>query len=75
MIQWKEMNQEANKYLKELDADFDATAEMGTLSVAQQQMVEIAKHFPQMRRSSFWMSRQQHLPETSQRSFTHWLTS
>ena len=39
MIQWKEMNQEANKYLKELDADFDATAEMGTLSVAQQQMV------------------------------------
>ena len=43
MIQWKEMNQEANKYLKELDADFDATAEMGTLSVAQQQMVEIAK--------------------------------
>ena len=36
MIQWKEMNQEANKYLKELDADFDATAEMGTLSVAQQ---------------------------------------
>ena len=43
MIQWKEMNQEANKYLKELDADFDATAEMGTLSVAQQQMVVIAK--------------------------------
>ena len=43
MIQWKEMNQEANKYLGELDADFDATAEMGTLSVAQQQMVEIAK--------------------------------
>ena len=43
MIQWKEMNQEANKYLKELDADFDATAEMGTLSVAQQQMVEIAR--------------------------------
>ena len=42
MIQWKEMNQEANKYLGELDADFDATAEMGTLSVAQQ-MVEIAK--------------------------------
>ena len=37
------MNQEANKYLKELDADFDATAEMGTLSVAQQQMVEIAR--------------------------------
>ena len=43
MIQWKEMNQEANKYLKELDADFDATAEMGTLSVAQQQMVEIIR--------------------------------
>ena len=43
MIQWKAMNEEANKLLKELNADFDATAEMGTLSVAQQQMVEIAK--------------------------------
>ncbi len=43
MIQWKKMNEEANKLLKQLNADFDATAEMGTLSVAQQQMVEIAK--------------------------------
>ena len=43
MIQWKAMNDEANKLLKELNADFTATAEMGTLSVAQQQMVEIAK--------------------------------
>ena len=43
MIQWKTMNAEANKRLQQLDADFDATAEMGTLSVAQQQMVEIAK--------------------------------
>lgn len=43
LIQWKAMNEEANKLLKELDADFDATAEMGALSVAQQQMVEIAK--------------------------------
>ena len=37
------MNEEANKLLKQLNADFDSTAEMGTLSVAQQQMVEIAK--------------------------------
>ena len=36
MIQWKKMNEEANKLLKQLNADFDATAEMGTLSVAQQ---------------------------------------
>ena len=43
MIQWKVMNEEANKLLKQLNADFDSTAEMGTLSVAQQQMVEIAK--------------------------------
>jgi len=43
MISWKEMNAEANKLLKRMNADFDATAEMGTLSVAQQQMVEIAK--------------------------------
>ncbi len=43
IIQWKKMNMEANKLLQELNTDFDATAEMGTLSVAQQQMVEIAK--------------------------------
>ena len=43
MIQWKAMNEEANKLLKQLNADFDSTAEMGTLSVAQQQMVEIVK--------------------------------
>lgn len=43
IIQWKEMHQEARKYLDQLDADFKPTAEMGSLSVAQQQMVEIAK--------------------------------
>lgn len=42
-IQWKEMNKKAQQYLDELDADFKSTDEMGTLSVAQQQMVEIAK--------------------------------
>jgi len=43
MLQWNKMNEKANELLKELDADFDATEEMGALSVAQQQMVEIAK--------------------------------
>ena len=43
MIQWRVMNQEAQKLLDRLDADFSPTEEMGTLSVAQQQMVEIAK--------------------------------
>ena len=43
MIQWKAMNARANELLQRMNADFDATAEMGTLSVAQQQMVEIAK--------------------------------
>ena len=43
MIQWPQMNEEANKLLKRMNADFDATAEMGTLSVAGQQIVEIAK--------------------------------
>jgi rhamnose transport system ATP-binding protein len=42
-ILWSSMHEEANRLLKELCADFDAKAEMGTLSVAQQQMVEIAK--------------------------------
>ncbi|MBR1623079.1 MAG: sugar ABC transporter ATP-binding protein [Pseudobutyrivibrio sp.] len=43
IIQWKEMNRKAQEFLDELDADFKSTEEMGTLSVAQQQMVEIAK--------------------------------
>ncbi len=43
MIQWKEMNEAADTLLKELNADFKSTTEMGALSVAQQQMVEIAK--------------------------------
>lgn len=43
IIQWKAMNEEAEGLLEQLDADFKATDEMGTLSVAQQQMVEIAK--------------------------------
>lgn len=43
VIQWKKMNEEADKLLSQLNSDFKATDEMGTLSVAQQQMVEIAK--------------------------------
>jgi len=43
MIQWKEMNKKAEELLTRLNADFRPTDEMGTLSVAQQQMVEIAK--------------------------------
>jgi len=42
-IMWKQMHAEANEFLKKLHADFTATDEMGALSVAQQQMVEIAK--------------------------------
>lgn len=43
VIQWGVMNNAAQKLLEELDADFKPTDEVGTLSVAQQQMVEIAK--------------------------------
>ncbi len=42
-IQWKEMYAQADAYLRELEAGFDSTREMGSLSVAGQQMVEIAK--------------------------------
>jgi len=42
-IDWKTMNSEAGKLLGQLDAKFDSRAEMGSLSVAQQQIVEIAK--------------------------------
>ena len=43
VIQWHRMNDEAAGLLSRLNANFKPTAEMGTLSVAQQQMVEIAK--------------------------------
>ena len=43
IMQWKEMNEAAGALLRQLDADFQPTARMGALSVAQQQMVEIAK--------------------------------
>lgn len=43
IIRWKHMNEEADKLLRELNADFKSVDEMGSLSVAQQQVVEIAK--------------------------------
>ena len=43
VVQWNEMYAEADKYLAELNADFSSRTIMGNLSVAQQQMVEIAK--------------------------------
>ena len=43
VVQWKEMYEEADSLLAELNADFNSKALMGNLSVAQQQMVEIAK--------------------------------
>ena len=42
-VDWKTMNLEARKLLDQLSAKFDTRAEMGSLSVAQQQIVEIAK--------------------------------
>jgi rhamnose transport system ATP-binding protein len=42
-LQWKQMNADAQKLLDELGATFDAKTKMDALSVAQQQMVEIAK--------------------------------
>lgn len=43
IVQWKQMNDKAEELLGMLDADFSPTTVMGSLSVAQQQMVEIAK--------------------------------
>lgn len=40
---WKQMHEAAGKLLKQLNANFKPTDLMGSLSVAQQQMVEIAK--------------------------------
>lgn len=42
-IQWQAMHDEAHRLLAELGCDIDARQEMGGLSIAQQQVVEIAK--------------------------------
>ncbi len=42
-IDWRDLHRRAGELLQRLDADFDPRAAMGTLSVAQQQIVEIAK--------------------------------
>jgi rhamnose transport system ATP-binding protein len=42
-INWKEMHAQAQALLDELDANFSSSDRMGTLSVARQQIVEIAK--------------------------------
>jgi rhamnose transport system ATP-binding protein len=42
-VDWRTMRREAAKLLEQLDANFDSRAVMGSLSVAQQQIVEIAK--------------------------------
>ncbi len=46
-ISWKKTNQEAEKLLQALGSDIDPASEMGSLSVAQQQIVEIAKALSQ----------------------------
>ncbi len=43
IIQWKKMHKAAEELLRPLNVDFQPAALMGTLSVAQQQIVEIAK--------------------------------
>ena len=42
-IDWKLMREEAQSLLDQLDANFDCRVRMGSLSVARQQLVEIAK--------------------------------
>jgi len=42
-IHWRELKKKAEVLLQSLDADFGPSTTMGTLSVAQQQIVEIAK--------------------------------
>jgi len=42
-LKWKEMHNNAQAILDRLGAEIDSKASMGTLSVAQQQLVEIAK--------------------------------
>ena len=49
-ISWTKANREAQKLLDSVGANFPATASVGSLSVAQQQLVEIAKALSQKAR-------------------------
>ena len=42
-IDWKQIYQEAGKLLKELEVDLDPHTKVGSLGIARQQMVEVAK--------------------------------
>lgn len=46
-LNWKAMNEQADRLLKRLKANFSAKDRMGELSIAQQQIVEIAKALSQ----------------------------
>lgn len=43
VINWKEMNMQASEILKELGSSIDPTVKVSTLSIAEMQLVEIAK--------------------------------
>ncbi|MCB0093407.1 MAG: sugar ABC transporter ATP-binding protein, partial [Caldilineaceae bacterium] len=43
ILQWRQMNREAQSLLQELGLDIDVTSRMGELSVGSQQLVEIAR--------------------------------
>ena len=43
VINWKEMNKQASKILRELGSDIDPTLKISALSIAEMQLVEIAK--------------------------------
>ena len=42
-IDWKAINQAAEKILRDLEVDLDVQSKVGSLGIAQQQMVEVAK--------------------------------
>ncbi len=42
-IDWKRMNKEAQRILKELEMDIDPAVNISTLGIAQQQMIEVAR--------------------------------
>jgi rhamnose transport system ATP-binding protein len=55
-INWRAMHQAAQELLDQLDANFDSHDRMGSLSVARQQIVEIAKALSTEARISSWTS-------------------
>ena len=72
LVDYGAVEREARRYLSLLDRNIDPRAEVRTLSVAQMQIVEIAKALSLEAKILCWTSRQRRSRSTRPRRFSNW---